>query len=475
MKKIAMFLFSLGCLLFSLVNSALAGINDGLVAYYPFNGNANDASGNGHNGVVNGATLTTDRFGAPNSAYYFDGLNDYISVPDDDALDLPNIKTISLWFYLQVKNGDPNNVLLNKYRADTPNEDGYTMGVNQLTKNEVFGWAKDENGHVTDLATTSSDHEIVSVPFNKWVHFVFIFNNNQTTFYVNGVALNKESGTLDISHGNNLPLIIGAGMDHYYTIYNYFKGKIDDIRIYNRVLSEPEIQELYYTDWDYLSGYNQGYADGQASVDCTDELNAGIAQGRQQCIDDPSSCDIEVGCSDTDLANARNEGYNQGYADGQVSVDCSPDINAAIDQGRQECIQNPSSCGIETGCSDSELASAREQGRQECINSPSSCGIEECSGEPISSTSYCGSYDFITNVLHIPCVEAGDTSYWLDFSYTGNGLLFDIVNYGTMFSPEQCPTLTTREECEAHSDVCRVESVTGPFGIVTGIQCVPRQ
>ena len=52
----------------------------GLLGSYPFNGNANDASGNGNNGVVNGATLTADRFGNPNSAYLFNGINAYIDI-----------------------------------------------------------------------------------------------------------------------------------------------------------------------------------------------------------------------------------------------------------------------------------------------------------------------------------------------------------------------------------------------------------
>ena len=60
-------------------NSQLSGIlNNGLVGYWPFNGNANDESGNGNNGTVNGATLTTDRYGNTNSAYDFDGIDDYI-------------------------------------------------------------------------------------------------------------------------------------------------------------------------------------------------------------------------------------------------------------------------------------------------------------------------------------------------------------------------------------------------------------
>ena len=73
-----------------------AGLSDGLVAYYPFNGNANDESGNGNNGTVNGATLTTDRFGKVNSAYSFDG-SCYIK---GAANKFPTgERTISLWFY----------------------------------------------------------------------------------------------------------------------------------------------------------------------------------------------------------------------------------------------------------------------------------------------------------------------------------------------------------------------------------------
>ncbi|RKY55315.1 MAG: hypothetical protein DRP89_03575, partial [Candidatus Neomarinimicrobiota bacterium] len=73
--------------------------NNGLVAYYPFNGNANDESGNGNDGTVNGATLTTDRFGNENSAYSFDGVDDYIMVQDSPELQFgTNDFTIALWF-----------------------------------------------------------------------------------------------------------------------------------------------------------------------------------------------------------------------------------------------------------------------------------------------------------------------------------------------------------------------------------------
>ena len=69
---------------------------NGLVGYWPFNGNANDESGNGNNGTVNGATLTTDRFGSANSAYSFDGINDYIIANGGDQFATTS-RTVSYW------------------------------------------------------------------------------------------------------------------------------------------------------------------------------------------------------------------------------------------------------------------------------------------------------------------------------------------------------------------------------------------
>jgi hypothetical protein len=77
--------------------SSSVDINSGLVAYYPFNGNTNDASGNGNNGVVNGATLTADRFGNANQAYSFDGISDNITIPYNTSFCNTNY-TYSLWY-----------------------------------------------------------------------------------------------------------------------------------------------------------------------------------------------------------------------------------------------------------------------------------------------------------------------------------------------------------------------------------------
>ena len=75
-------------------------LQSGLVAYFPFCGNANDQSANLNNGIVNGPTLTSDRFGNANSAYEFDGSNDYISIPYSSSIGISNTYSISVWFLM---------------------------------------------------------------------------------------------------------------------------------------------------------------------------------------------------------------------------------------------------------------------------------------------------------------------------------------------------------------------------------------
>ena len=78
---------------------AVQSLTDQLVAYYPLNGNANDVSGNGHHGVVYGATLAQDRHGNDDSAYSFDGVGNYIKIIEEDSFDVVNEITIAAWIY----------------------------------------------------------------------------------------------------------------------------------------------------------------------------------------------------------------------------------------------------------------------------------------------------------------------------------------------------------------------------------------
>ena len=87
--------------------AAHAGLSDGLVAYYPFNGNVNDGSGNGHNGILNGTpVLSSDRFGNANSAYSFSGTSDYIQLTNTSNIHFSTPSAISVWAkYTDINHG----------------------------------------------------------------------------------------------------------------------------------------------------------------------------------------------------------------------------------------------------------------------------------------------------------------------------------------------------------------------------------
>ena len=92
-----MLLYFLICFSFS----AYASINNGLVGYYPLNGNANDSNNYGNNGTINSATATTDRFGNPSGALYFDGVDDYVQINTSSYLDTRYSISIFAWINYQ--------------------------------------------------------------------------------------------------------------------------------------------------------------------------------------------------------------------------------------------------------------------------------------------------------------------------------------------------------------------------------------
>ena len=100
MKRKSVIAFSILFFFLFCTFEIVAGQNlptDGLVFNFPFNGNANDESGNGIDGTVYHAVLTEDRYDEPNSAYSFDGSNDFIELPLSSSLDITGEISISFW------------------------------------------------------------------------------------------------------------------------------------------------------------------------------------------------------------------------------------------------------------------------------------------------------------------------------------------------------------------------------------------
>jgi Concanavalin A-like lectin/glucanases superfamily len=213
---------------------------NGLVAFYPFNNNANDESGNNLNGVVNGATVTADRFGNAAKAYSFDGVDDFITMGNPVALQITNTITLSVWVssatYILGAN------LLSKTRIPFgPYTNGYKLFLGESGDGTQFYSALI---HFPDPGSgTTGNNFAGGVPFttNEWINFTFTLDGQSAKWYKNGVET--------FSANNHLPLT-SATLDNFEIgglsggLLN-FNGLIDDVAVYNRALSANEVQQLY--------------------------------------------------------------------------------------------------------------------------------------------------------------------------------------------------------------------------------------
>jgi hypothetical protein len=214
-------------------NFATAQIpSNGLVGYWPFNGNAYDASGNGNNGTVNGATFTTDRFGNVNSAYSFDG-GATISVPHNASLGFAPTGdfSVSFWFYTT------STTFPQHFMGKRPNNTNvfnwqFLSGTNLNTPEYSFG---------SGLAVNSYDGAIAyqNLDVGQWVQLVGVYSNGNWKLFRNGVQIDETLGIL-ASNDVFCNLIFGNSGNA-----EPFTGKLDDISIYNRALTPSEITQLY--------------------------------------------------------------------------------------------------------------------------------------------------------------------------------------------------------------------------------------
>ena len=224
MKRIAILFF---VIFIGLLN---ADLNEGLVAYYPFNGNANDESGNGNHGTVNGATLTTDRFGNADSAYEFTAYLQTIQLPHQVLNGLGN-STVSFWI---------------KTSAQTY---GIISGASNTYHNDylIYTSSKKIKPHIKNDAYTST----YSVPNNQWINIICTRNYQTGLFklFVNGNYHSGHTFNIGLTNIAENGLYIGNDQDAVggsWEQYQQFVGLFDDLRVYDRVLNDQEIHTLYF-------------------------------------------------------------------------------------------------------------------------------------------------------------------------------------------------------------------------------------
>lgn len=214
--------------------NAQVNLDSGLVGCYPFSGNANDQSGHGNNGKVYGATLTKDRWGNPNHAYFFNRTDtNYISIANFPAMIPAHDVSISIWG-----------------KAIENTSQGLFMAVPDTEANRFGGYAEYTSGPFLiwdygDLLTTG--RMITTQPGydSNWHHYVFVVSKtkNVKDLYLDGALVMSSAYTMDYNdYGRQL--YIGG-----YLGWNggplSWPGYIDDVSIYNRALTAAEVTKLY--------------------------------------------------------------------------------------------------------------------------------------------------------------------------------------------------------------------------------------
>ncbi|MCF7912336.1 MAG: PKD domain-containing protein [Candidatus Cloacimonetes bacterium] len=222
-----------------------------IVAYFPLDGNAADESGNNHHGTNHGATATEDRFFNSTGAMHFNGEDQYITTDLILQYGINESFTWSTWIRSEeVFNIYGNSIILGYEDSDDGevtmcvfNSEHINYANKIAATSRCDGYFSHGGQHIA-----YSNYQIAGD--NNWHHIVWIRdrNNMQYKFYLDGVLeMTIEDNTNNFINGSSRPLGIGC-QSHNYGWDKYFHGSIDDIQIFNRALSNLEVQELY-TNW----------------------------------------------------------------------------------------------------------------------------------------------------------------------------------------------------------------------------------
>ena len=216
--------------------SALPHFGDsrGPVAYYPFNGDAQDESGYGNHGTVNGAVLTEDRHGEAGKAYWFDGVDDHIRLPS--IIERYDVATLVAWVKTAGEVAYGQGVVSKPRR---PNGSGLRINANASSVGLSF--SRELSGPDLHAGVT-----VRGVESNEWHMLVGVVNEDELTLYLDGEAVSNDTFAAGAATSTE-DMVIGRELHQDANEYGkrYFQGAIDEVRVYDRALSANEVAELY--------------------------------------------------------------------------------------------------------------------------------------------------------------------------------------------------------------------------------------
>jgi hypothetical protein len=211
----------------------------GLLAHYAFNNNAIDSSSNANNGTINDLTAISDRYSKVNSAFYFNGINGFINVPDKAALRLSNTDfTLNFWVKLDNYKINGSNILAKHL---TGNDQGWVISITG-TSASTPGVVRFGPGGASLAATGTK-----TISLNQWHMVTATYKNvdKKLSIYVDNILDNVISNIPSPNAAIASSLFIGRDEPTASTDGYFVKGGIDEVRIYNRILSAPQITKLY--------------------------------------------------------------------------------------------------------------------------------------------------------------------------------------------------------------------------------------
>ena len=230
MKKFGLvFILAVLCFNVLAVATSSKSLTDSLIAYYPFNSNLNDISGNGYNGTgYYNVAYSTDRYGNNDSTFLSDGVSSYFTIPINQTI-LDTNFTISFWS--NIDNKEHHSIFV-YYNND--NDNGYKVHL-VAESGDLFLHLRD----IGDAEYTTID--LPAINFNKWENLLFSYDNGLWKYYVNGEYVQEFTKTISELTFSKIIWCTHEPINYSYCL----EGKIDDVSVYNRTLSDDEVLQLY--------------------------------------------------------------------------------------------------------------------------------------------------------------------------------------------------------------------------------------
>ena len=216
-------------------------LDDGLMAYYPFTGNAQDKTSKNSAGTISNAMLTTDAKGTSNSAYAFNGTDSYIAITPGDSIRKIRTVTIAVKIYSESFNNSNFIFLWGNNSSGYPKSKYlFNFSAVPTQSSAFFGVEEPSYCYLSHLGTAST---FVDITQNTWHTLIGIFNGTSIKMYLDGNLKDEQfvSYSFTTVCTDDQFILLGRPKTDYYTS---FKGKIDELRIYNRELTQQEITRL---------------------------------------------------------------------------------------------------------------------------------------------------------------------------------------------------------------------------------------